>query len=88
MKKVIFKIGTEYITTPNAIGKLVRETPSMWVIKITKRTFEPKSSMTSTYKFTKTDKEYMKDAAVGKEKKFWKDSGKEVGGSWFIVSNS
>lgn len=82
-----FKIGMPRITQPNMVGELVRETPKMLVIKITKRTFETKSSRTLTHKFTKSDRKWYGDKC-GFERRFWKENGKEVGGDAFIISSN
>ena len=79
-----FKIGAQYITEPNMIGELVRETPRMFVLKITKRTFEPKSSATFTHKFKANEREFY-SKCFPYEKRFWKETGIEVGGTSMII---
>jgi hypothetical protein len=86
MKRLI-KVGTPSITTPNYIGEVVRETPEMWVIKLVKKTFEPKSSMVFTHTFNRAQQKHHNEGFVPTEKKFWKKSGREVGGERFIVDH-
>jgi len=87
MKQTV-KIGTPRITTPNLRGELVRTTPQMFVVNITGKTFESKSSLTLTHRFTKGDIAHHNEGFQPKEVKFWKKTGKEVGGDRFIVNHS
>ncbi len=80
------KIGTSKIASPNMIGAFLRETPAMIIVTIVKRTFEPKSSLTLTHKFDKGQREWFK-SCVGFERRYWKVSGVEVGGSSFIINH-
>lgn len=68
------------------MGEIVRETPTMLVIKLTTKTFEPKSSHTFTHKFTKERRKYLMEGFIPFEKKFYKKNGQEVGGNKFIVN--
>ena len=79
------KIGTQYITTPNMVGEIVRETPKMIIVKVTGKTFKSKSSATLTHKFTKGEREWHLDRFKPYERRFWKDTGYEVGGTAHLI---
>ncbi len=77
------------ITSPNAIGEIVKETPKTLTVRFTKRTFEEKtSSAFPNKKWSDSDKERFIDC-IGFERKFWKETmfefgSKESFGNWSI----
>jgi hypothetical protein len=78
------KITQPFITQPDEIGEIIRETPKTIIVKIIKRTFESNTSGTGrTYKFSKGDKEWF-GGELNFTRKFWKETGKEIGGETFI----
>lgn len=80
------KIGQPFITQPNEIGEIIKETPKTIIIKILKRTFESKTSGTGiTHNFTKGEREWF-GGECNFTRKFWKETGKEIGGKTFISS--
>lgn len=83
MKKV--KICTPYITTPNQKGIILRETPKMIIVKVTGKTFESKSSNTLTSKFNKAQKDWHMEGFEPFDKRFWKDTLLEVGGTSRLI---
>ena len=90
MKTNQIKLGLPFITDPNCIGEIVKQTPKQLVIKLVKRTFEPKSNSakTITQTFTKAEKEWFTECFIPREMRFWKATGKQVGcGEWFIVNH-
>jgi hypothetical protein len=82
------KVGAPTILSPNYEGVLVRETQKMFVIKLTKRTFKSKSSATFTHKFSKSDREWFSEQFTQRECRFWKATGREVGGDLFLPNSS
>lgn len=77
-KKVKLHFST--ITTPNAIGIIINETPKTLTVKVTERTFEPKTNdRFPNRKWTDGQIEWFAEH-IGFELKFWKDTMIEFGG--------
>lgn len=79
------KISTPFITQPNYIGRIIRETPKTFIIELTSITFEDKSNFNNTHKFSNDRIEYLTDGFKPRIKKFWKDNCKEIGGDMKII---
>jgi hypothetical protein len=78
-------IGTPRITTPNLVGKVIRETPKMFIVLITGKDFTAKSGKNFTHVFSKSEQKWFMENFKPYEKKFWKKNHLEVGGDAWIV---
>lgn len=77
-----FTIKRNSILLPNMIGKVTGETPATITLKVTKLNFGPKTSITGlTHKFSRIDQLRFK-TFKGREIRFWKSTGKQVGSSY------
>ena len=85
MKMTVF-IGTPYITQPNLVGEVVGETPTLRTIEVREVDFTPKTGKSGrmTHRFSEGEREYLTDIFVGQVRRFHKESGKEVGGLFFL----
>ncbi len=84
MKKTI-KIATRFITQPNEVGEIIRETPKTVIVQVTKRTFNDKRSATGViHKFTAGEREWF-GGELNLQRRFWKESGNEIGGQTRII---
>jgi hypothetical protein len=88
MKKKAIKINTPTIMTPNWIGEIIGETPKTITIKISKGIFTPKTSGTGLKHSFNTEKKEWFNQSIGREIKFWKKDGKEIGGDRMIAPES
>jgi hypothetical protein len=85
MENVI--ITTPYITTPNYIGKILRETPKMYIVELTEKTFNKKQNNRFSHTFTNDVIKYHKEGFTPKIKRFWKKNNQEVNGTNKIIIN-
>lgn len=81
----LLKIGTPSITTPNYLGRIIKETPKTFIIELTSITFEDKSNFKHTHKFSQDRIDYLKEGFKPRIKRFWKDNSKEIGGDMKII---
>lgn len=79
-----FLIGTRLITQPNMIGEVISETPKTITLRVVELVFTPKSSIRWTHKFTKGERQWFQ-GLKGQTRKFWRESGVEVGGTSKLV---
>jgi hypothetical protein len=79
------KIGTQRITQPNHLGVVVGETPKQISVQILHHDFAPKSSKSMTYTFPASEQKWYNER-LGRVVKFWKESGKEIGGTSWIIN--
>jgi hypothetical protein len=68
-------------------GHIVHETPKQVSVLVTKRIFKPKSSATLTHAFSKGQREWFNEC-LGFTNKFWKETGKEIGGDCWIIDHN
>lgn len=84
---MIYYIGTPSITRPNAFGETVKETTHLLMLKIVELDFTPKTGRSGnmTHVFTRGEREWFTAGQMGRELTFRKATGKEVGGTSFIL---